>query len=307
MISAGSDDALNQWLTGLAALKGRADNTINAYRNDVAGFLGFLQTHHGDALGTGAIARVTISDMRSWMASERGRGVSARSLARQLSAVKQFMAWLGERDGFDVTPVLSTRSPRFKRPLPRPLPPDAAVQMIATVGEMADKPWVGQRDVAVVTLLYGAGLRISEALSLTGASFPLSDSLRIRGKGDKERMVPILPICADAVARYVAACPFPVEPEAALFRAVRGGALSPRPIQKAMEAARAVLGLPATATPHAMRHSFATHLMTQGGDLRSIQELLGHASLSTTQAYTAVDTDRLLDIYDAAHPAARTP
>ncbi len=307
MISAGSDDALNQWLTGLAALKGRADNTINAYRNDVAGFLGFLQTHHGDALGTGAIARVTISDMRSWMASERGRGVSARSLARQLSAVKQFMAWLGERDGFDVTPVLSTRSPRFKRPLPRPLPPDAAVQMIATVGEMADMPWVGQRDVAVVTLLYGAGLRISEALSLTGASFPLSDSLRIRGKGDKERMVPILPICADAVARYVAACPFPVEPEAALFRAVRGGALSPRPIQKAMEAARAVLGLPATATPHAMRHSFATHLMTQGGDLRSIQELLGHASLSTTQAYTAVDTDRLLDIYDAAHPAARTP
>ena len=307
MISAGSDDALNQWLTGLAALKGRADNTINAYRNDVAGFLGFLQTHHGDALGTGVIARVTISDMRSWMASERGRGVSARSLARQLSAVKQFMAWLGERDGFDVTPVLSTRSPRFKRPLPRPLPPDAAVQMIATVGEMADMPWVGQRDVAVVTLLYGAGLRISEALSLTGASFPLSDSLRIRGKGDKERMVPILPICADAVARYVAACPFPVEPEAALFRAVRGGALSPRPIQKAMEAARAVLGLPATATPHAMRHSFATHLMTQGGDLRSIQELLGHASLSTTQAYTAVDTDRLLDIYDAAHPAARTP
>lgn len=307
MISAGSDDALNQWLTGLAALKGRADNTINAYRNDVAGFLGFLQTHHGDALGTGAIARVTISDMRSWMASERGRGVSARSLARQLSAVKQFMAWLGERDGFDVTPVLSTRSPRFKRPLPRPLPPDAAVQMIATVGEMADMPWVGQRDVAVVTLLYGAGLRISEALSLTGASFPLSDSLRIRGKGDKERMVPILPICADAVARYVAACPFPVEPEAVLFRAVRGGALSPRPIQKAMEAARAVLGLPATATPHAMRHSFATHLMTQGGDLRSIQELLGHASLSTTQAYTAVDTDRLLDIYDAAHPAARTP
>ena len=307
MISAGSDDALNQWLTGLAALKGRADNTINAYRNDVAGFLGFLQTHHGDALGTGAIARVTISDMRSWMASERGRGISARSLARQLSAVKQFMAWLGERDGFDVTPVLSTRSPRFKRPLPRPLPPDAAVQMIATVGEMADMPWVGQRDVAVVTLLYGAGLRISEALSLTGASFPLSDSLRIRGKGDKERMVPILPICADAVARYVAACPFPVEPEAALFRAVRGGALSPRPIQKAMEAARAVLGLPATATPHAMRHSFATHLMTQGGDLRSIQELLGHASLSTTQAYTAVDTDRLLDIYDAAHPAARTP
>lgn len=307
MISAGSDGALNQWLTGLAALKGRADNTVNAYRNDVAGFLGFLQTHYGDALGTGAIARVTISDMRSWMASERGRGVSARCLARQLSAVKQFMAWLGERDGFDVTPVLSTRSPRFKRPLPRPLPPDAAVQMIATVGEMADKPWVGQRDVAVVTLLYGAGLRISEALSLTGASFPLSDSLRIRGKGDKERMVPILPICADAVARYVAACPFPVEPDAALFRAVRGGALSPRPIQKVMEAARAVLGLPATATPHAMRHSFATHLMTQGGDLRSIQELLGHASLSTTQAYTAVDTDRLLDIYDAAHPAARTP
>ncbi|MEL7344972.1 MAG: tyrosine recombinase XerC [Pseudomonadota bacterium] len=305
MISAGASDALGDWLTGLAALKGRADNTVAAYRTDVAGFIGFLQSHHGDALGTGALARVTISDMRSWMASERGRGVSARSLARQLSAVKQFMAWLGERDGFDVTPVLSTRSPRFKRPLPRPLPPDAALRMIQTVGEMADVPWVGARDVAVVTLLYGAGLRISEALSLTGADIPLAQTLRIVGKGDKERIVPVLPVCIDAVDRYVTACPFPVEPGAPLFRAVRGGPLTARPVQKAMESARSVLGLPSTATPHALRHSFATHLMAAGGDLRSIQELLGHASLSTTQAYTAVDTDRLLEIYDAAHPSAQ--
>lgn len=305
MISAGAGAALQEWLSGLAALQGRSDNTITAYRADVAGFIGFMQQHHGASLGTGSLTKISISDMRSWMAAERGGGISARSLARKLSAVKQFMAWLANRDGFDVTPVLSVRSPRFKKPLPRPLPPDAAIRMIETVETLAPKQWIAARDRAVLSILYGAGLRISEALSLSGADVPLKDSLRILGKGGKERVVPVLPVIADAMDRYVALCPFELSRDAPLFRGIRGGPLAPRAVQKSMESARSHLGLPESATPHALRHSFATHLMAAGGDLRSIQELLGHSSLSTTQGYTAVDTDRLLKVYDDAHPSMR--
>jgi integrase/recombinase XerC len=242
--------------------------------------------------------------MRAWMAHERGRGVGARSLARSLSAVKSFYRWLSEREGFEPTAVLSTRSPKFQRKLPRPLAEDAASAVIDTVEMQARDPWVAARDAAVVTLLYGCGLRISEALSLTGSDTPLPEVLRITGKGGKERVVPVIHAARDAVDAYVRLCPYPVELAAPLFRAVRGGALTPRPIQKVMEQARMQLGLPATATPHAMRHSFATHLLAAGGDLRTIQELLGHASLSTTQAYTAVDTARLMEVYDNAHPRA---
>ena len=242
--------------------------------------------------------------MRAWMAHQRCRGVSARSLARALSAVKSFYRWLAERDGFDATAVLSTRSPKFKHKLPRPLAEDAAKAMIETVELQATTGWIAARDAAVLTLLYGCGLRISEALGLTGASVPLPDSLRIRGKGGKERMVPVLPITREAVARYVTLCPYPIEADTPLFLGARGGKLNPRLIAKVMEQSRMQLGLPATATPHAMRHSFATHLLAAGGDLRAIQELLGHASLSTTQAYTAVDTARLMEVYEKAHPRA---
>ncbi|WP_108484723.1 tyrosine recombinase XerC [Oceaniglobus ichthyenteri] len=304
MISPAARDALQTWLDGMGAMGGAADNTLTAYRTDVLGWLSFLQMHLGQSCGFAAIAAVGISDMRAWMSHERARGVAPRSLARSLSAVKSFTRWLAEREGFDPTAILSTRSPKFQKKLPRPLTEDSARALIDTVELQAMDGWVAARDVAVVTLLYGCGLRISEALGLTGANHPLPESLRIRGKGGKERMVPVLPTARRAVSAYVALCPHPMEPRAPLFRGVRGGALTPGTIQKVVAKSRMQLGLPATATPHAMRHSFATHLLNAGGDLRAIQELLGHASLSTTQAYTAVDTARLMDVYNACHPKA---
>jgi len=303
-LSPGLRDALAAWLAHQRALDGASDNTIAAYNADVAGFLAFQAEHFGEALGTAALSRITIADMRAWMAHERGRGLSARSLARALSAVRSFARWLGARDGFEPTAILAARSPKFQPRLPRPLSPDGARDMIDTVGTQAPEPWIAARDVAVITLLYGCGLRISEALGLRGADHPLPEVLRIRGKGGKERLVPVIAPARAAVAAYVAACPHPVGREDALFRGARGGPLNPRMIARAMEQARMQLGLPASATPHAMRHSFATHLLNAGGDLRAIQELLGHASLPTTQTYTAVDTARLLEIYDKAHPRA---
>lgn len=296
--------ALDSWLAHQRALKGAAENTVTAYQTDLLGFLSFMTLYHGEAQGLGPISRITVSDMRAWMASERARGVAARSLARSLSAVKSFYRWLADREGFEPTAVLSTRSPKFQKKLPRPLAVDAARAMIDTVEVQAREPWVAARDVAVVTLLYGCGLRISEALGLTAKDVPLPATLRIVGKGGKERLVPVIPAARAAVNAYLDACPHPMEPDAPIFRGARGGPLYPKAIQSVMAQSRMQLGLPATATPHALRHSFATHLLNAGGDLRSIQELLGHASLSTTQAYTAVDTARLMEVYDAAHPRA---
>jgi integrase/recombinase XerC len=302
LISAALSQALAAWLDHQRALLGASDNTIKAYQTDVLGFLSFMTEHCGGLQGLSPIAKISVTDMRSWMAHERGRGVGARSLARQLSAVKTFYRWLAEREGFEPTAVLSTRSPKFQKKLPRPLAIDAASAMIETVELQSNEPWVAARDQAVVTLLYGCGLRISEALGLTGADAPLPEVLRITGKGNKERIVPVIPAARDAVNVYLNLCPHDLEPKLPLFRGVRGGKLNQRIVQKAMEQARMQLGLPASATPHAMRHSFATHLLTAGGDLRAIQELLGHASLSTTQAYTAVDTAHLMEVYEKAHP-----
>jgi len=305
-LSPGARDALQGWLGHLRALDGAAVATVEAYRADVTGFLLFLSAHLGGPQGRKALARVSLREMRAWMAHERGRGTGARSLARRLSAVKSFFRWLADRDDFDATEVLSARSPSYRRKLPRPLAPEAAGDVIATAETQAPDSWVGARDAAVMTLLYGCGLRISEALGLTGADAPLGDVLRITGKGGKERLVPVLPAAKSAVDAYLKLSPWPCEPRAPLFRGVHGGKLNPRLVQRAMERARLQLGLPASATPHAMRHSFATHLLNAGGDLRAIQELLGHASLSTTQAYTAVDTARLLEVYQASHPRARS-
>jgi len=296
--------ALSQWLGQLAALEGAAANTIEAYRRDVVRYLKFLSVHRGGAEGLAAVARTSQSDLRAWMAAERDRNLSARSLARALSAVKTFTTWAADRTGADATTVLSARGPKHRRKLPRPLSEDAAATLLDDIGSDAHDDWITARDTAIATLLYGLGLRISEALSLTGADHPLAPTLRITGKGGKTRLVPILPVAAEAVAAYVAACPFDLAPDAPLFRGARGGPVSPRLIQRAMERARLRLGLPATATPHALRHSFATHLLSAGGDLRAIQELLGHASLSTTQAYTAVDAARLMEVYEKAHPRA---
>lgn len=295
---------MGAWLAGQRALAGAAENTLKAYQADVLGFLAFMTQHNGGSQGLAPIARVTVRDMRAWMAHERVRGVGARSLARSLSAVKSFYRWLAEREGFEPTAVLSARAPKFQRKLPRPLEVDAASAMIETVDLQAKEAWVAARDTAVVTLLYGCGLRISEALGLTGADVPLPQVLRIIGKGNKERIVPVIEAARVAVDAYVRLCPYRVTDDQPIFRAIRGGVLAPRAIQKVMEQARLQLGLPATVTPHAMRHSFATHLLAAGGDLRAIQELLGHASLSTTQAYTAVDAAQLMSVYKKAHPKA---
>lgn len=296
--------ALERWLEQMKALDGASANTLAAYARDVTRFLDFLARHRGGAGGSDALRDLPAVDLRSWMAEERNRGLSARSLARALSAVKRFLSWLADREGGDVTTVLQTRGPKYRRKLPRPVSEAAAADLIDGVGDDAREAWIAARDTAVMTLLYGCGLRISEALALTRADHPLPEVLRITGKGGKERLVPVLPAARAAVARYAELCPFDGGRDSALFRGARGGPLGPRLVQLAMERARLRLGLPATATPHAMRHSFATHLLSAGGDLRAIQELLGHASLSTTQAYTAVDAARLMEVYERAHPRA---
>ena len=303
MMSAAARDALATWLAQSRGLDGSAENTRKAYAADVGGWLEFMAAHRGGADGLEALAHASLSDMRAWLAHGHAAGRSARSMARSLSAVKGFVAWLAAREGSDATPVLSVRAPKFRRTLPRPLAEPAAADVLDTVGDDAPSPWIAARDTAVVTLLYGCGLRISEALSLPATAHPLPHTLRITGKGGRTRLIPVLPSVAEAVAVYVRLCPFDLR-TGTLFRGVRGGPLGPRRIAATMERTRARLGLPATATPHALRHSFATHLLSAGGDLRAIQDLLGHASLSSTQGYTAVDTARLMAAYAQSHPRA---
>lgn len=295
-------DALARWLEIEAATRDRSAHTITAYRADLLAFLGFLGAHHGEAATPKSLASLRQADMRAFAASERARGLGARSLARRQSAVRSFLRWLSDREGFDLSAALSARSPKYARSLPRPLSPDQAQDALDMVAVGHDTPWVAARDVAVMTLLWGCGLRISEALGLDGRDWPFREALTITGKGGKERHVPMLPIARDAVAEYLRLCPWRLAPDQALFRGVRGGRLGSDAIASALRSARAALGLPPSATPHALRHSFATHLLAAGGDLRTIQELLGHASLSTTQVYTGVDDAHLMAVYRAAHP-----
>ncbi len=304
-MSAAAADLLDRWLLQLSALKGARPNTLTAYRRDVGGWLGFLSAHHGGPVAPADLAAVTLADLRAWMARERARGLTGRSVSRALSAVKGFHRWLAEAEGLEAPAVLAARGPRAERRLPRPVSVEGARALIAAVEDDAAQPWVGARDAAVLTLLWGCGLRIAEALALTGAEAPLPAALRVRGKGGRERMVPVLPAARAAVEAYRALCPFAPAPDMALFRGVRGGQLGARAVQAAMARARAALGLPATATPHALRHAFATHLLAAGGDLRAIQTLLGHAALSTTQVYAAVEGSRLAAVHAAAHPRAR--
>lgn len=300
-LSAGLRDALEAWAAHMRALDDASDATLKAYSADLRQFLGFMAEYRGGPMGIATLGTLKARDLRGWMAQERTRGTAARSVARRLSAIKSFTRWLAEREGFDPSAILSMRAPKFRKPLPRPLARDAAREMIDTVGLQNETPWIAARDVAVVTVLYGCGLRISEGLGLTGAARPLPDILRITGKGGKERLVPVLPAARDAVERYAKLCPHDLTADAPLFRGARGGALNPRTVSGVMAHARMQLGLPSSATPHALRHSFATHLLEAGGDLRAIQELLGHASLSTTQTYTAVDAAHLMETYAKAH------
>ncbi|WP_348540020.1 tyrosine recombinase XerC [Shimia sp. R11_0] len=304
MISPAAQEALERFLAHKVALENVSDNTVAAYRRDVSDFITFMTMHRGEPQGLAPLKDIGVPDMRSWMAQARSSGIAPRSLARKLSAVKSFYRWLAEREGFEPTAVLAMRAPKFQAKLPRPLAEDAALQVLETVELQSQEDWVGARDVAVITLLYGCGLRISEALDLKGKDVPLPETLRIVGKGGKERLVPVLDAARAAMEHYISLSPHMVTEDGAVFRGVRGGPLSARVVQKTMQQTRQQLGLPASATPHALRHSFATHLLSAGGDLRAIQELLGHASLSTTQAYTQVDTARLMEVYNRTHPKA---
>lgn len=295
-------DALSRWLEGEKATRDLSEHTVTAYQGDLLSFLAFLGQHRGEPALPGNLDTLQPTDMRAFAAFERGRGLGARSLARRLSAVRSFIRWISDREGFEASKILNTRGPRYTRSLPRPLAPDQARDVLDMAAAGHETPWVAARDLAVLTLLYGCGLRISEALNLNGSDWPFADSLRITGKGGRERLVPVLPVAKQAVADYLQICPYPLQKDDPLFRGVRGGRLSQAIIAGAMKLARERLGLPQSATPHALRHSFATHLLAAGGDLRTIQQLLGHASLSTTQVYTGVDDAHLLAVYRAAHP-----
>ncbi|MEO1493959.1 MAG: tyrosine recombinase XerC [Pseudomonadota bacterium] len=303
-LSAGAGDLLHRWLDQIVAVRGRSPQTVEAYHRDVSGFLGFMAGHLGGPLGKGALAAISMADIRAWMAARRSAGLSARSLARELSAVRSFYGWLDQAEGVVCPAIHNVRTPKAQPRLPRPVAPGDARRLVAATGHHTE-PWIAARDTAALTLIWGAGLRISEALGLNWSDAPLGEVLRVTGKGGKEREVPIVPASRAAVDVYLDLCPFPPAPGQALFLGARGGPLAAGVLQKAMRTARHALGLPSTATPHALRHSFASHLLAAGGDLRAIQELLGHASLSTTQVYTAVETSHLLEVYTAAHPRAR--
>ena len=301
--SVGATVLLDRWTNALKA-SAQSTHTIEGYRRDVARFLGFLTEHNGEPVGLQGLAKVGPRDMRSWLARLRSDGLSTRSAARALSAVKTFYRWLGDAEGVDAPAVLSARAPKSPQRLPRPIAADAAASIIEHAALDNEEPWIAARDAALLTLLWGAGLRLSEALGLNRSAAPLSEVIRIRGKGGKERMVPVIPAAQQAVDAYLALCPINAAPDDPLFLGSRGARLNPRLARRMMARARASLGLPASATPHALRHSFATHLLEAGGDLRAIQDLLGHASLSTTQVYTAVDQARLMEAYEKAHPKA---
>ena len=295
-----------RWLAYLGAERRMSEKTLEAYKRDVDQFLDFLTQHLGGAPSLKALAKLSPADVRAFMAARRGDGLSSRSLMRVLAGARSFARFLERNGKGKVGALAAVRAPKVGKTLPKPLPIAAAKRISDTdlrAGEERE-PWIIARDAAVLALLYGSGLRISEALSLKRKDFGTNDTLTVTGKGNKTRMVPVLPQVAALIADYVALCPRDLPPDAALFVGARGGPLSPRVVQLAMARLRGALGLPDTATPHALRHSFATHLLARGGDLRAIQELLGHASLSTTQIYTAVDSERLLEVYNNAHPRA---
>jgi len=297
---------IESWLSYLGAERRMSEKTVEAYRRDVLQFLGFLAEHLGGAPSLRDLAALTPADVRAFLASRRAVGIGSRSLMRTLAGTRAFARYL-ERNGKGQVGALSAvRAPKIGKTLPRPLPAADAKRMADPALATGDghEPWIHTRDAAVLGLLYGAGLRISEALGLKRGDIGAADAVTVTGKGRKQRMVPVLPQVRKLIADYVALCPYDLSDDGPLFVGAKGGALSPRIVQFAMARLRGALGLPETATPHALRHSFATHLLARGGDLRSIQELLGHASLSTTQIYTQVDAERLIKAYRNAHPRA---
>ncbi len=278
----------------------RSVHTVRAYQATAERLLAFLRLHWGGEVDRAALARVSAADLRAFLAARRTEGLENVSAARELSAVRGFLRW-AVGDGAELPRL---RGPRVKKGIPRPIAPHEAVALAESVSEEADEPWIAARDWAVMLLLYGAGLRIGEAVGLTGAILPLGEVMSVTGKRGKTRMVPLLPQVREAIQAYAALTPWGVSRDAPLFRGAKGGPMPPGAIRKSIRSARVALGLSDRTTPHALRHSFATHLLGRGADLRALQELLGHASLSSTQIYTAVDAAHLLDVYRSAHPRA---
>jgi integrase/recombinase XerC len=295
--------SVRRWLDHLRQSDGRSPETIEAYERDLRTFLVFLRGHLGYAPCLADIPRLDLKTFRGFMAARRKDGLTSRSLSRTMSALRTYMRWLDAQGISGNQTILRVGMPKLPHAVPKPLTIEKASAVIEGAASTPDE-WIGARDTAVLLLLYGSGLRISEALALTPreAPCPGRDVIRVTGKGKKERLVPVLPVTREAIERYMGLVPFTLQPDLPLFLGAKGGPLSPRIIQLVIARLREVLDLPATATPHALRHSFATHLLSAGADLRQIQELLGHASLSTTQVYTEVDRAQLLRVYDAAHP-----
>jgi integrase/recombinase XerC len=297
--------AARAWFAHMAHEQGRADATLEAYARDLRQFLGWFARELGRAPALADLAGLDARRFRAFMAARRQTGCTSRSLARGMSALRAFFRWLETADVARNRAILQVALPKVPHGIPRPLTVEKAKAVVES-GAHANLDWIAARDAAVLLLLYGSGLRISEALAITRGEAPTEgrEVLRVVGKGGRERLVPVLPVTQAAVTRCIALCPFPLAPDGPLFFGAKGGRLSPRIVQLLIERLRAGLGLPDTATPHALRHSFATHLLSAGADLRQIQELLGHASLSTTQVYTEVDRERLLAVYEKAHPRA---
>lgn len=301
-------DALVGWRRWFAQERRRAANSLRAYEQDLAAFFLFLADHLGRAPDLAALQAMRAADFRAWLAARHARGFAKSSTARAMAAVRGFFRYLDRRHGHHNPALQALRTPRVPRRLPRPLSETDARALPAAAAEEADIPWIAARDRALLLLLYGAGLRIGEALELCCGTLGRSSSalreLRVQGKGGRERLVPVLPMVAEALGDYLSLCPWPQERDDPLFYGLRGRRLQPAVVRRVVQGLRAGLGLADTATPHALRHSFATHLLARGADLRSIQELLGHASLSTTQGYTGVDDTRLRRLYARAHPRA---
>jgi len=297
--------AIGEWRAYLAHERRASPHTVDGYGRDLAGFFRHLSTHLGYPPGLQDLGALSPADFRGYLANLGGAGLARPSIARALSVVRGFFRFLDRAGLVRNAAVGTVRTPKVGRSLPRPLAVADALEVVARVGELDEEPWVAKRDTALFTLLYGCGLRIGEALALNRRDVPSGGSMTASGKGRKERVVPVLPVVAKAIADYLDACPHSASSGAPLFLGVRGARLNAGVVQRRMRRLRAALGLPETATPHSLRHSFATHLLAGGGDLRTIQELLGHASLSTTQRYTEVDSDRLMAVYQATHPRAR--
>jgi integrase/recombinase XerC len=276
---------------------------VRAYVATAHRLIAFLGQYRGEAIGDASLLEVAATDLRAFLAERRAQGLGASSAARELSGVRAFLKYAAEQQGSHAQ-LPRTRAPKRPRTLPRPAAPEEAMGLAENAAEAASAPWIGARDLAILLLLYGAGLRVAEALSLTGRVLPVGTTLRVTGKRSKTRIVPIVPAVREAIEDYVRQRPYPLGGDAPLFVGARGGPLNPDLVRRSVAAARRRLGLPDSLTPHALRHSFATHLLARGADLRALQELLGHASLSTTQIYTAVDAARLLDVYRHAHPRA---